>query len=219
MTIEVYRLGEVPFSEAFLMQKTWRDSVADGESSSALLLLQHPPVLTLGANFHEENLLLPRREYLNRGIEVIPTDRGGDVTLHNPGQLVAYPIFDLTGLKKDLHWWLRSLEEVMIVAFAKFGVEARRFAPHTGVWTGDKKIAAIGVKVKRWVSMHGLSINVNNNLEPFNWIYPCGIQEYGVTSLSQELGRDVTVDEVIPVLVESFRQVFELPFEERDWPT
>lgn len=173
-----------------------------------LVLVEHPPVLTLGANFHEENLLLTRAEYEARGIEVIRTDRGGDVTYHGPGQTVIYPIFDVARHGKDLHKWMRDLEETMILVCREFGLEARRFAPHTGAWVGDLKIAAIGVKVKRWVSLHGIALNCDNDLGVFGLIVPCGIQDYGVTSLSHETGRRVKVDEVKPLVVTAFQKVF-----------
>lgn len=169
-----------------------------------LLLVEHDPVLTLGANFHESNLLLPRAEYAERGIEVVPTDRGGDVTFHGPGQLVAYPVFSLEHRGRELHRWLRDLEEVVILALAGYGVAGRRFPPHTGVWVGDLKMCAIGIKVRRWVSFHGLALNCDVDLSPFGLIVPCGIEGFGVTSLTQCVGRQVSVDEVKPRLVEAF---------------
>lgn len=179
-----------------------------GGGPDTLLLVEHEPVLTLGASFHAENLLLSTADYEARGIEVMPTDRGGDVTYHGPNQLVAYPIFDLNRHGKDLHKWLRDLEEAVILTLVAFGLEGYRFPPHTGVWVNGKKICAIGIKVKRWVSMHGIALNCNNDLSVFDSFVPCGIVGYGVTSLSQELGRDVGIEEVKPVLVQKFGKVF-----------
>lgn len=177
-----------------------------------LMLVEHGPVLTLGANFHEKNLLITRADYESRGIAVRVTDRGGDVTYHGPGQLVVYPIFDVSKFGRDLHKWLRDLEETMLVSLAAFGIDGRRFPPHTGAWVGDKKVAAIGIKVSRWVSIHGIALNCDNSLDPFASIIPCGIEDYGVTSLSQELGRRVTIEEAKPIVVDAFAKVFDLEF-------
>jgi lipoyl(octanoyl) transferase len=191
------------------IQRETLENVAAG-ALDTLLFVEHEPVLTLGANFHEENLLFTPEQYLEMGIDVARTDRGGDVTYHGPNQLVAYPIFDLNRHGRDLHEWLRNLEEVVILALAEFGIKGHRFPPHTGVWANDRKICAIGVKVKRWVSMHGIALNCSNHLAPFDLIVPCGIKGYGVTSLSQELGREVTVSDVRPVLAHAFERVFGL---------
>ena len=169
-----------------------------------LLLVEHQPVLTLGANFHDANLLLPVADYQKKGIEVLTTDRGGDVTFHGPGQLVIYPIFNLND-HKDLHWWLRTLEETMLATLARFRLEGRRFPPHTGAWVKDRKVAAIGIKVKRWVSLHGIALNCNNDLAPYDLFIPCGIEGFGITSLSQELQRVVTIEEAKPIVIDAFR--------------
>ncbi len=208
---QVRDLGLIPFHEADAVQRTLLAQVRDGQAPNTLLLLEHPPVLTLGANFHPENLLHPTAWYEAQGIQVSPVDRGGDVTFHGPGQLVAYPVFDLSGIGKDLHLWLRNLEECVLRVLAQYGIEGRRFPPHTGVWVGDEKVAAMGVKVSRWVSIHGLALNCNNPLDAFGTIVPCGISGYGVTSLTQVLGRSVTVEEVKPSLVRAFQDVFGLP--------
>ena len=197
------------YEPAFEVQRSVLDSVVAG-GPDTLLLVEHDPVLTLGANFHSENLQLTTDEYRVRGIAVLPTDRGGDVTYHGPNQLVAYPIFDLNRHGRDLHRWLRDLEEAIIVCLRSFGLEGYRFSPHTGVWVHGKKICAIGIKVKRWVSMHGIALNCNNDLSVFDSFVPCGIVGYGVTSISQEVGRDVGIEEVKPVLVEAFGEVFSL---------
>jgi len=201
-------LGRMGYAEAWDLQRAVAESVLDGTEPDTLLLVEHPAVLTLGANFHEENLRLTREDYAARGISVIRTDRGGDVTYHGPGQLVAYPIFDLGRHGRDLHQWMRQLEEVVLVTLAGYGIEGRRFAPHTGAWVRDEKIAAIGVKIRRWVSLHGLALNCESSAAAFDLIVPCGIRHYGVTSLTQQLGRPVTVDEARPAVIESFRQVF-----------
>jgi lipoyl(octanoyl) transferase len=201
-------LGRLPYAEATALQTTLLEKVVEGESHSTLLLVEHDPVLTLGAAHEAENLLHSPDAYQNLGIEVHKTDRGGDVTYHGPGQLVAYPIFDLKQTEKDLHKWLRGIEEAIILTLSDFGLEARRFPPHTGVWIGDRKIAAIGIKVRKWVSMHGLAINCDLDLAPFGLIVPCGIKGYGVTSLTREVGRRVGIEEVKPRLVDAFEEIF-----------
>ncbi|MEQ1821586.1 MAG: lipoyl(octanoyl) transferase LipB [Fimbriimonadaceae bacterium] len=204
---EVLDLGRLGYRDAWDRQLQIAEGVSQG-GPDTLVFVEHPPVLTLGASFHEENLLKSREEIGALGIELISTDRGGDVTFHGPGQIVAYPIFDLGRHGKDLHKWLRNLEEVLIQTLQTFGVQGRRFAPHTGVWVEDRKVAAIGIKVKRWVSIHGIALNCNNDLKPFELIVPCGIQGYGVTSLTLETGRDVSVQEGRSALTRSFELLF-----------
>lgn len=213
MTARVVHLGRMEYGACSALQERVLSCVASGALGDVLLFVEHDPVLTLGASFHEENLLLPAEEYARRGIALARTGRGGDVTYHGPNQLVAYPIFDLNRHGKDLHKWLRDLEETVIVAVASFGLTGYRFPPNTGVWVSERKIAAIGVKVRRWVSMHGVALNCDNDLGPFELIVPCGIRTHGVTSLSRELGRDVGIAEAAPPWLAGFSQVFGLDFE------
>lgn len=208
MDLAVIDLGRVAYLPCVEAQLSLVEEVISGRRQNTLLFVEHNPVLTLGASFHEENLLLPITEYESRGIDVLKTDRGGDVTYHGPGQLVIYPIFNLAEVGKDLHKWLRGLEETMLITLKEFGIEGRRFPPHTGAWVDDRKVAAIGIKVKKWVSMHGIALNCNCDLSMFELIVPCGIRGFGVTSLSQELGRHVTIDEVKPLVENAFAQVF-----------
>lgn len=204
-------LGHMAYAKAWEVQKDVHQKVMEG-APDTLIFVEHPPVLTLGASFHAENLLFTPEEYQQRGIEVITTDRGGDVTFHGPNQLVIYPIFDLTRHGKDLHKWMRDLEESIILLCQSLGIEAGRKPPHTGVWIDHAKVAAIGVKVKRWVSMHGIALNCNNDLAPFGWIIPCGITEYPVTSLSKVLTQDISIDDAKPLCVDAFSSVFDLEF-------
>ncbi len=197
----------MPYLAAWEIQKEIAEQVIAG-GEDTLILVEHPPVLTLGANFHEENLLLPVQEYEAQGIEVHRTDRGGDVTYHGPGQLVMYPIFDVSRHGKDLHRWMRDLEETQLQILRELNIEGRRFPPHTGAWIGDLKVAAIGVKIRRWVSLHGIALNCSVDLATFDTFVPCGIQGYGVTSLSAELGRDVAVAEIRPLAARAFDSVF-----------
>ena len=205
-------LGFLGYQEAWEIQKQVAEEVISG-APDALLLVEHPPVLTLGASFHSENLLFTREQIEARGVQVHETDRGGDVTYHGPGQLVMYPIFDVSRHGKDLHQWLRDLEETQIQLLAGLGIEARSFAPHTGAWVGDEKVAAIGVKIRKWVSLHGIALNCSNDLKEFGLIVPCGISNYGVTSVSQLLGRVFSVEEAKPLATRAFESVFGLNFE------
>ncbi|HRI43725.1 MAG TPA: lipoyl(octanoyl) transferase LipB [Fimbriimonadaceae bacterium] len=207
MTFRVVDLGLQEYERAWQVQRETAEAVLEGDPDT-LLLVRHPRVLTLGANFHPENLLLPVESIEGIGVQVVQTDRGGDVTYHGPGQLVIYPIFDIERHGKDLHRWMRDLEETIIIALADFGLNGCRFPPHTGVWVGDRKVAAIGVKVRRWVNLHGIALNCASDLSDFELIVPCGIREYGVTSLSQELGREVEPDEAIAPVVRGFARVF-----------
>lgn len=202
-------LGILSYADAQKEQTALATEVAAGESPDTLLLVQHPPVLTLGAGFHEENLLFPPESYRARGIEIERTDRGGDVTYHGPGQLVMYPVFDVSQRGKDLHRWLRDLEGIVIDALAQFGIEGSRLAVNSGVWIGENKVCAMGIKLRRWVSTHGLALNCDVDLAPFGTIVPCGIRgDFGVTSISRTLERTVTVDEAKPVVVEAFARRF-----------
>lgn len=196
------------YHEAYKVQLRVAEKVKQGLLPHVLLFVEHDPVLTLGANFHEENLLLSASEYAQKGIDVTRTDRGGDVTFHGPRQLVIYPIFDVSLICRDLHKWLRDLEETIIQAIEEFGLDGYRFPPHTGVWVKRKKVAAIGVKVSRWVSLHGIALNCDNDLTPFDLIIPCGIHGFDVTSLSKEAGRRITIEEAKPAVLRAFEKVF-----------
>jgi lipoate-protein ligase B len=196
------------YRDCAVKQAELLETVVTGAAPSTLLLVEHDPVITLGAAFHKENLLLSADRYSSIGIALERSERGGDVTYHGPGQLIAYPIFDLRATGPDLHRWLRLLEEAILRVLSDFGIEGCRFPPHTGVWIGDRKVCAIGIKVRRWVSMHGLALNCDVDLGPFASIVPCGIAGYGVTSISQALGRQVTVEEVKPHLIAEFVELF-----------
>lgn len=196
------------YTEAFEVQNRYVAEVQGGRGD-VLLLVEHPPVLTLGASFHAENLLYPRDFYAERGIDIQPTDRGGDVTYHAPGQLVAYPIFNVAQRGKDLHLWMRQLEESVIRGLSKINLEGERLDVNSGVWINEKKVCAIGIKLKKWVSMHGIAVNCNIDLEPFTWFVPCGIRTHGVTSICQELGKPFTTEEFKPHLIQGFHEVFD----------
>jgi len=197
------------YKQAWEMQLYYAEQLLEG-GPETLIFVEHEPVYTLGANFHAENMAMPLEFYTDKGISIERTDRGGDVTYHGPGQLTIYPIFSIEKRGKDLHKWLRDLEEVVLTVLRNEGFEGYRFPPHTGAWIDGKKVAAIGIKAKRWINIHGIGFNINNDLEPFRWIIPCGIKEYGVTNLQQILGREVSLEEAKSLVCKAFEEVFEL---------
>lgn len=206
----VWWLGQIPYREAWALQEHLHQTRLEGGIPDTLLLLEHPPVLTLGRAWKPQHLLLSEEEYRRRGIEICQTDRGGDVTYHAPGQLVGYPIFDLRLHGQDLHRYLRDVEQALLIALEAFGIRAHRREGYTGVWVGDEKVAAIGIKVARWVSLHGFALNVNADLTPFSWFIPCGIQDKGVTSLQKILGKSVPMAKARAAVIHGFEQVFDL---------
>ncbi len=206
----IRRLDTVSYAEALCIQEDHVRRRRAGEVPDTLFLLEHPHVITLGTSSHEENVLLDAAERRLLGIELFETGRGGDVTYHGPGQLVGYPILDLKPDRKDLHRYVRDIEESLIRALAPFGIEGSRKEGLTGVWVGDEKIAAIGVRVSSgWITSHGFALNVSTNLDFFDAIVPCGIREYGVTSVSRLLGRVVGIDDVATHAADAFGAVFE----------
>lgn len=211
----VERLGVVPYASALELQRGIARQRIDGSvPEDVLLLLEHPPVVTLGRSSKEKHLLASPELLRTRGVELFEVERGGDVTFHGPGQLVGYPIIDLKRHKRDLHWYLRQVEEALIVALGAFGIEAERNPGYTGVWTAGRKIASIGVHARDWVTWHGFALNVCTDLKFFDLIVPCGIQAVTMTSVSRELGRHVSVGEVSSVVAKAFASTFELS--ERD---
>ncbi len=190
-TLEVRRLGLISYSEGLEIQKGLVEQRKAGQIPDQLLLLEHPPVITLGvkAKNDRSHIVASPDVLAAEGVEVFETGRGGDVTYHGPGQLVGYPIIDLNPDRRDVHRYVRDLEEVMILMAASFGVTAGRIPGLTGAWVGDEKLAAIGVRIARWVTSHGFAFNVNTQLSHFDLIVPCGITDKGVTSLHQLIGR------------------------------
>jgi lipoyl(octanoyl) transferase len=205
--------GRVPYRAALARQRAAVDARAAGALDDAIYVVEHEPVLTLGRGAHAENLLLGKAELHRRGIEVVAVERGGDVTYHGPGQVVGYPVLALDGLPggRDLHRYLRDLEQALIRALAEFGVAADRRLPYTGVWVADRKIAAIGVAVRRWISFHGFALNLDPDLTQFDLIHPCGIRHLGVTSMRALLGRPPSRDAVIEALSRGFSAVLGRP--------
>jgi lipoyl(octanoyl) transferase len=199
-------LGRIGYGPALELQQELIAARKAGTVPDQLLLLEHPHVITLGRNGHLENLLASPQIMERAGISYFPVDRGGDVTYHGPGQLVAYPIFDLREWKRDVGAFVRGVEQVMIDTLADYGIAAGRIPKLTGVWVGDRKIGAIGVHISRWVTSHGLALNVATDLRYFQYIVPCGLTK-PVTSMAQ-LGVNVTREEVSRVLAAHFGRVF-----------
>ena len=210
----VVGLDRMPYEDALTLQRGVAEArVAGRLASDVLLLVEHPPVVTLGRSFQPEHLPTTVDDLRRRGIGVFEIERGGDITFHGPGQLVGYPIYDLREHRQDLHWYLRQLEAALIVALGQFGIEGDRNEGYTGVWTSGRKIASIGIHVKQWVTWHGFALNVTTDLSLFDLIVPCGIPGVVMTSLQRELGertpRDVwarTIDQVVLAFAETFGQ-------------
>ncbi len=217
MVLRVLNLGRVSYGAAFDLQKQLTEQRRTGEIPDTLLLLEHPPTITLGRNADRSHIVATMEELSRQGIECVETDRGGDVTYHGPGQLVGYPILDLNEPphKPDLHRYFRQMEEALIGALGGFGICGERFGGYTGVWVArenapPEKIAAMGIRVSRWITRHGFALNVCPDLSHFSAIVPCGIHDYGVTSMTRVLGRDTSVASVIPGVVAAFTAEFGL---------
>jgi len=208
--ILVVRCGLVPYEEARVAQRWLCEARQEGELPDVLLLLEHPPVYTRGRRSTPEELPMRAEWYEMQGIEVHDTDRGGRVTYHGPGQLVAYPIVSLRPYGDDVHEYVRRLERVAIESLAAHGVEAGTIEGLTGVWTREpRKIGSIGVHVSRGVTTHGMAVNVNNDLQPFEWVVPCGIEDCRVTSLSRELGAEQDLEAFADTLVARFAAAYD----------
>jgi lipoyl(octanoyl) transferase len=210
MICEVQQLGRVDYSEALQLQRRNVALRKAGAIPDTLLLLEHPHVYTFGRNAKKEHLLVSGQFLTKIGAEVFETDRGGDITYHGPGQLVGYPILDLARHRRDIAWYMRSLEEVFIGVAAGFSIRAGRLNGVTGVWVGDEKLVAMGVHISRWVTSHGFAFNVNTDLRYFEHIVPCGQHGKGVTSLEKLLGQNVEIEAVAKRVIENFGRVFGL---------
>lgn len=201
-------LGLIDYKEAWDFQKVVFDQRVKKVNNDTFLLLEHPHTYTLGKTADQSNLV-SNEEFLDKfKISVYNIDRGGDITYHGPGQIVGYPIISLSDWKEDTHLYLRSLEEVIINTISHFGLKGERKKEYTGVWLEDRKICAIGIKISRWVTMHGFALNVNTNLDMFNGIIPCGIKDKQVTSIQKELNKEINISEVKEIILEEFINVF-----------
>jgi len=210
--VKLLRLGLAPYMEARDIQIKAREKVRQGFSDGILITLQHPPVYTLGRSGGFENILMPMGE-LEKKAEIYQTERGGNITFHGPGQIVAYPILNLNKWEKDVHLYVYMLEEMIIRLLAAYAITGGRKDKYRGVWVNDEKICAVGAAINRWITWHGIAFNVNTDLNYFKFINPCGITDFGVTSL-EKLGVEAGMDEVLNKMIDKFRQVFDAEIEQ-----
>ena len=209
-SLQVRRLGQVPYAEGLELQRALVEERRADRIPDTLLLLQHPHVVTIGVKKEGRSHILATPERLSSlGVDVFETGRGGDVTYHGPGQLVGYPVVDLNPDRRDVHRYVRDLEEVMIRVCGDYGITAGRVKGFSGAWVGDAKIGAIGVRISRWITSHGFAFNVTTDVAFFDLIVPCGIADRGVTSLAAQAGREPSMSEVEDRFVEQFAAVFE----------
>ena len=202
--IVIKDLGYENYESVLSLQKKLQKKRITGEIEDTLILVEHEPVYTLGKNANSHHLLQSR----NKSINVYNIERGGDITYHGPGQLVGYPILDLRNYKKNVSWYMRTLEELIIMVLKEFDIKANRIKGLTGVWVGNKKIAAQGVRISRWVTMHGFSINVCPELSYYDGIIPCGIFDYGVTSMEEVLNEKTDINKIKYFVTKIFLQLF-----------
>ena len=205
VTYNILDLGKSHYNDAWELQKKLQSQRISGQIDDQLLLVEHFPVYTLGKNTPKKHLLTKE----SNNISIIQTDRGGDITFHGPGQLVGYPILDLNQYKRSITWYMRELEQLIIDVLKEYDISAERKKGLTGTWVKDKKIAALGVRISKWVTMHGFSLNINPDLKYYQGIIPCGIKDYGVTSMADLLGNDVPdMSEIKDTLVQHFIAIF-----------
>ena len=202
--VQILDLGKKPFKEVWNYQKKMQLKRMNRDIDDVLILVEHDPVYTLGKNANPDHLLQSR----DRSIDVFNIERGGDITFHGPGQLVGYPILDLSNYKKSVSWYMRSLEQLTIDVLNEFKISANRVEGLTGVWVGDEKIAAQGVRLTKWITIHGFSINVNTDLSFYDGIIPCGIFNHGVTSMEEILNRTQKMEKVKSLVIDKFNQIF-----------
>ena len=217
--LHVVDLGMMPYAEALELQRAVARARIDGSQPEDLLLLvEHPPVVTLGRSSKEAHLLASPALLAAKGVELFEVERGGDVTFHGPGQLVGYPIIDLKRHKRDLHWYLRQVEEALIVALSSYGIVGGRKEKYTGVWVDDRKIASIGVHARDWVTWHGFALNVTTDLRYFDLMVPCGIQAVTMTSIEREVRPrpTPTMPDVASSVAAAFEELFHLDIEHLD---
>jgi lipoyl(octanoyl) transferase len=207
--IEIVNWGLISYEKALQEQQELVKKVQQHSAPSTLVFCEHPTVITKGRNSSESHILYSEDELNERKIRVIPIHRGGDVTLHNSNQLIGYPIFHLSNFKEDLHWFLRSIEDCIIEIIAEFGIIGDKQSGLTGVWIeGERKICAIGIHCSQWVTSHGFALNVSNDLDEFSAIVPCGIADKTVTSITKEIGSEVSLEEVLPIAEKIFKKKF-----------
>lgn len=203
-------LGKAGYKEVWDLQKKIHLHKQNNKTDDIIITVEHEPVYTLGKTGSRDHILIRDDEMKEKGISYYEIDRGGDITYHGPGQLVVYPIIDLNNYYKDTHRYLRDLEEVAILTLKELGIDAQREEEFTGVWVGEEKICAIGIKVSRWITMHGLALNINNDLSYFDKIIPCGIFHKGVTSIEKTTTTKINIEPVKSLLINNFCKVFKI---------
>ena len=210
MRCVVRQPGQVEYQEAYELQKELLEERVKGQIADTLLLLEHPPTITVGKAGKLENVLVSPAELAGAGVSLILTDRGGDVTYHGPGQIVGYPILDLRERNRDAHQYVHNLEEVLIRTLSDYGIESERDPGHAGVWVNDEEVAALGLSIHRWITMHGFALNVNTDLNHFSLINPCGFTSKTANSMACLLGYELPIGEVTERLLSHFAEVFEV---------
>lgn len=206
--LSIIDLGLQPYRPVWELQQDLQRKRIEQQIPDTLIFVEHNPVYTIGKNGTDLHVIASNDFLKIHGIEVVQVDRGGDVTYHGPGQLVGYPIFDLHQHKQSISWYMRNLEEVFIQVLKKYKLQGERSEGYTGVWINDEKITALGVRISHWVTMHGFAFNVNTNLSHFGGIIPCGIFQYGVTSLQKVINHPVNMEEVKQFVIHAFQKVF-----------
>ena len=201
--MNILDLGRMSYNSAWDIQKEYHKKVVSGKEPDTLIIVEHEPVYTLGKNANDNHLLQSASEE----IQVFRIERGGDITFHGPGQIVVYPILDLNRFVKSVSWYMRTLEKIIIDTLSDFEIKAELKDGLTGVWVGDEKIGAQGVRISRWVTMHGLALNVNTDLRYFDGIIPCGIFDYGVTSMEKLMGRKQNINKVKNTIIKYFNNI------------
>lgn len=207
--LHLINLGIEPYKKIWDFQYYLQSLRLEGKIPDVLILLEHSPVFTLGKVAKQEHLLINPQKLIEEKIDLFEIDRGGDITFHGPGQIVGYPIIKLDDLYQDLHRYLRELEEVIILTLKEYGIEGYRIPGLTGVWVNDEKICAMGIKVTRWVTMHGFAFNINTDLSYFHKIIPCGIKDKGVTSLQKIYNHKIEIEEVKEIIIRNFGKIFQ----------
>ncbi len=210
MAFIVHNTGLTEYSDALRLQSDIRNRVIEGRAEDTLLLLEHPPTITIGKSGSLENVLVSDDQLAERDISLFFIDRGGDVTYHGPGQLVAYPVINLKKRGVNAHQYVHDLEEVVIRTLSDFSIESYRDEAHAGIWVENREIGAIGINLRRWVTTHGIALNVNIDLSPFSLINPCGFTDRKATSIAEILGRDISMAEVIEKFLAHFSEVLEM---------
>jgi lipoyl(octanoyl) transferase len=207
--LQVEWMGTIAYADMLALQEKRHAEVSKGLSPDSLFLLEHEPVITEGKNAKSSHVLVSSQDLLERGVARVATNRGGDVTYHGPGQLVGYPIIALQDpQERDIRKYVHTLEELMIRTASRYGVEARRIEGIRGIWVGQEKIGAVGVRIARWVTMHGFALNVSTHLDDFSLIVPCGLRQHGVTSLEKVLGKSIDLLEVRDTLIDRAAALF-----------